>query len=35
MSGAFRNIGARPPYHAPGGDAVVDVVIPVLTDFSK
>jgi len=35
MSGSFRYTGTCPPYRAPGGDAVVDVVIPVLRKFSK
>ena len=35
MAGNFRYRGTRPPFRAPGADAIADMVIPVLTDFSK
>ncbi|MCE5348118.1 MAG: hypothetical protein LLG13_17780 [Bacteroidales bacterium] len=35
MAGFFRYTGNRPPYKAPGGDAVAEVAVPVLKDFSK
>ena len=34
MSGFYRYTGNRPPYRVPGGDAVAEAVIPVLTEFS-
>ena len=35
MAGFFRYTGSRPPYRAPGGDAVAETVVPVLTRFSE
>jgi len=35
MAGNFRYRGTRPPFKTPGADVIADVVIPVLTDFSR
>ena len=35
MAGNFRYSRTRPPYRAPGGDAVGEVAVPVLKEFSK
>lgn len=35
MGGFFRYVGNRPPYKAPGGDAVAQVTVPILAEFAK
>ena len=35
MAGNFRYRGTRPPFRAPGADAIADTVIPVLTEFAE
>jgi len=35
MAGFYRYTGNRPPYRAPGGDAIADAAIPILSEFSR